>query len=110
MKEKITNNNRRTFIENPWDTSHIAQRRHEAAAPTGYTYIGPCKCGKEADALYQDSNGKIIHAWELYQYDLPILTKEAWETELEILKEEKAQLEKRIEEIERQIKQQNNEV
>jgi len=56
-------------------------------------------------AFYQDEMGRIIHAWQLYRWGVPPApTKEDLKLEIEALKEEKAQLEKRIEELERQAK------
>lgn len=31
-------------------------------APSGYTYIGPCRCGTGPHAFYQDRSGRIIPA------------------------------------------------
>ncbi|MCM8784974.1 MAG: hypothetical protein NC827_05550 [Candidatus Omnitrophica bacterium] len=76
----------------------------KVTAPSGYTYIGPCRCGRGPHAFYQDPNGRIVHAWQLYCWGVPTTpTKEDLKVELEALKEEKAQLEKRIEELEKQV-------
>jgi len=76
----------------------------KVAAPSGYTYIGPCRCGQGPHAFYQDERGRIIHAWQLYQGLVPPPTKEDLRSEIEMLKEEKAQLEKRLEELEKMLK------
>uniref|UniRef100_A0A7C6A9B0 DUF5320 domain-containing protein n=1 Tax=candidate division WOR-3 bacterium TaxID=2052148 RepID=A0A7C6A9B0_UNCW3 len=74
-------------------------------APSGYTYIGPCRCGTGPHAFYQDPSGRIVPAWQVYRWGLPPMpTKEDLKAELAALKEEKAELEKHIEEIEKQIK------
>jgi len=79
------------------------------AAPLGYTYIGPCRCGTGPHAFYQDPSGRIVHGWELYRWVVPPTpTKEDLKAELEALKGEKKELEKRIEEIEKQIKEEKN--
>ncbi|HIC91624.1 MAG TPA: hypothetical protein EYP21_06125 [Syntrophaceae bacterium] len=79
--------------------------RPPVKAPSGYTYIGPCRCGTGPHAFYQGPSGRIVHAWQLYHWGVPPTpTKEELRSELEVLKEEKAQLEKRIEELEKQIK------
>lgn len=71
----------------------------------GYTYIGPCRCGTGPHAYYQAPDGRIIHAWQLYHWEVPPAPKgEDLKAELEALKEEKAQLEKRIEELEKRLR------
>ncbi|MEG8946964.1 DUF5320 domain-containing protein [Rosettibacter firmus] len=73
--------------------------------PQGYSYIGPCRCGKGPHAFYQDSSGRIVHAKELYRQRLSWgHTKEDPKVQLEALKQEKEQLEKQIEILEKQIK------
>ena len=66
----------------------------------GYTYVGPCRCGWGPHAYYRDEEGNIVHAWEILgrspEADL--------RRELEALKREKELLEKRIEELSRQLK------
>ena len=77
----------------------------EITAPSGYTYIGPCRCGTGPHAFYQDPSGKIVHTWDVYRWGIPTTSREEdLKAELEALKEEKTELEKRIEEIEKQIK------
>jgi hypothetical protein len=75
----------------------------KVGTPSGYTYIGPCRCGTGPHAFFQDSSGRIVHAWQLYRWG-PTPTKEDMKAEIEVLKEEKAELEKRIEELEKQTK------
>lgn len=74
--------------------------------PKGYRYIGPCRCGTGPHAFYQDESGRVIHAWDLYRWGVPPTpTKEDVKDELEALKQEKLELEKRIEELEKQMNQ-----
>lgn len=72
--------------------------------PRGYTYVGPCRCGTGPHAFYQDAQGRIIPAHHLYRniYNQP--TKDDLKAELEALKQEKADLEKYITELEEQTK------
>jgi len=74
----------------------------KARTPSGYTYIGPCRCGMGPHAFYLDESGRIVHAWQLYR--LPTPTKEDLKAEIEALKKEKSQLEKQIEELEKKLK------
>jgi len=80
--------------------------RPGVSSPSGYTYIGPCRCGMGPHAYYQDPSGRIVHAWHLYRGGIPpfSLTPEELKTELATLKNEKELLEKRIEELEKQLK------
>ena len=74
-------------------------------APRGYTYIGPCRCGRGPNAFFYDSAGRIVNVRQLYQWQFPQeLTKEDLKVELEILKREKTELERNIEELENQLK------
>jgi hypothetical protein len=76
-----------------------------ASAPEGYTYIGPCRCGFGPDAFYRDKSGRIIHASQVYHRGFPTTpTKEEFEAEVDQLRGEKAELEKRIKEIEEHLK------
>jgi len=73
------------------------------AHSSGYSYIGPCRCGTGPNAFYQGPNGRIVPARQVYRSGFPtILTKEDLKAELEVLKKEKTELENRIEEIEKQ--------
>ncbi len=77
------------------------------SAPAGYRYIGPCRCGRGPHALYQDTGGRVVHASELYRWGWQTTAsssdQEGLRAELETLKEEKSELEKRIAELERFI-------
>jgi hypothetical protein len=79
-------------------------------APKGYTYIGPCRCGTGPHAFYLTPSGRTVHAWQLYRWGVPpAFTEEDLKTALEVLKEEKAELEKRIEELEKELKKKGGE-
>ncbi|HUU50683.1 MAG TPA: hypothetical protein VMW81_06975 [Nitrospinota bacterium] len=80
---------------------------YSKATPSGYSYIGPCLCGFGPHAYYQDPAGRMAHASQVYSFG-PVppssATKEDLEYELKILKDEKAELEKRLNEIEKELK------
>jgi hypothetical protein len=76
-----------------------------ASIPQGYTYLGPCRCGYGPDAFYRDKSGKVAHASQLFHGSIPPMTStESLESEVNQLKVEKEELEKRIKEIEDQLK------
>ncbi|MGB9893192.1 MAG: hypothetical protein ACPLRA_02175 [Candidatus Saccharicenans sp.] len=78
-----------------------------AQVPEGYRYIGPCRCGWGPNAFYQDPNGRVFQAWEVYRRSWAGAfkpTQEELKAEIEALKAEKEELEKRIDELEKQIK------
>lgn len=72
--------------------------------PGGYTYIGPCRCGYGPHAYYKDRDGRVLHVSELYRAVPAKPTKEELAEELEWPKEEKAQLEKRVSDLEGSLK------
>ena len=75
------------------------------SAPEGYTYAGPCRCGFGPDAFYQDRSGTIVHASQVYGRGIPPLpTREDFKAEVTQLKSDKAELEKRIKELEEYLK------
>ncbi|MBC7218060.1 MAG: hypothetical protein H5U36_07985 [Candidatus Caldatribacterium sp.] len=67
------------------------------ATPSGYRYIGPCRCGTGPHAFFMDPYGRIVHASAFWR--APFFAGDI-EAELRALQEEKAQLEKRIQELE----------
>lgn len=67
-------------------------------APAGYRYLGPCRCGMGPHAFFMDPTGRITHASRLPR--VPSIWTNL-EAELEALREEKAWIEKRIQELER---------
>lgn len=76
--------------------------------PAGYRYIGPCWCGWGPNAFYQDESGRIVHASQLFHWGgpavAPTTSQNDLKAELEALKEEKEDLEKRIAQLEKLIK------
>ena len=66
----------------------------------GYSYVGSCRCGWGPHAYYRDEEGNIVHAWEILGRSPEV----DFRRELEVLKREKELLEKRIEELSRQLK------
>ena len=74
----------------------------ETATPSGYAYVGPCRCGAGPHAFYQDRHGRAIHARSLYRGRIPSApTAEDLKAELKVLTNEKQELEKHIEELEK---------
>lgn len=77
-------------------------------APRGYTYIGPCRCGTGPHAFYQDEQGRIIPAHQLYwHYPVYRPSKDDLKAELEALKQAKTEIEKQIQELEKEINLEN---
>ena len=73
-------------------------------APEGYRYVGPCRCGFGPNAYYQDDRRRLYHAGHVHRFGFPA----SWETgvsqaELDNLRREKAQLEKRIRDLEERL-------
>ncbi len=66
-------------------------------SPGGYHHIGPCRRGMEPHAFFLDPTGKIVHASRLLRVPFAGTDLEA---ELKALREEKVQLEKRIQQLE----------
>ena len=82
-------------------------RGYRTGAPSGYSYIGPCLCGFGPHAYYQDPMSRVANASQVYGFGPvppPSATKEDLEYELKILKDEKVELEKRLGEIEKELK------
>ena len=72
--------------------------------PEGYAYIGPCRCGCGPHAYYRDRSGRVFHASQLYRVAPVIPIREDLTEELELLKEEKSLLEKKISDLENSLK------
>lgn len=75
--------------------------------PSGYRYVGGCRCGWGPNAFYEDASGRVVHASELYRWGRqtsPVFSPGDPRAELEVLSEEKKDLEKRIAELEKMIK------
>ena len=71
-------------------------RRWWTTPPTveGYTYVGPCRCGWGPHAFYRDPSGRIVHVSQIFSGSYSAAQ------ELEALKKEKEELERRIRELE----------
>ena len=88
-----------------WHRGYRSWRQFPVGAPEGYTYIGPCRCGFGPDAFYQDKSGRIVHASQIYHRGIPATpTEEEFEAEVDRLKEEKTEVEKKIKEIKGHLK------
>ena len=73
-------------------------------APTGYRYVGPCRCGFGPNAYYRDERGRLYHARHLHRFGVSALRETAvTPDEINALKREKADLEKRIREFEEHL-------
>lgn len=74
-----------------------------ATTPTGYRYVGSCRCGFGPNAYYQDATGRVVPAASLF-------SGAAWAppaqpiTEVEQLRAEKADLERRLSDLEERLK------
>ena len=88
-----------------WHRGYRSWRQFPVSAPEGYTYMGPCRCGFGPDAFYQDKSGRIVHASQVFRWGIPpTLTREGLEEDVNRLKDEKSELEKRIKELEKHLK------
>ena len=79
-------------------------------APTGYRYVGPCRCGFGPNAYYQDERDRLYHARHFHRFGFsaPVETV-VTQAELDDLKREKADLEKRIRELEKRLDKESQE-
>src|SRR4030042_6018200 len=88
-----------------WHRGYRSWSQAPVGVLEGYTYIGPCRCGFGPDAYYQDKSGRVVHASQVFRTGIsPVPTKEDFEGEVGRLKEEKAELEERINELEEHLK------
>ena len=69
----------------------------------GYTYLGPCRCGTGPHAYYQDANGQVLTAAQVFRPAQPAAAR-VTQTELERLRAEKADLERRLAALEERLK------
>lgn len=85
--------------------------------PEGFTYLGPCRCGSGPHAYWQDKKtGRIFHGsphygtWFGPGYGWPGRepSEEELKSELDWLKQQKEELEKRIQEMEEALKQKDS--
>jgi hypothetical protein len=67
------------------------------ASVKSYTYVGPCRCGFGPHAYYMDSEGRLVHASQIFSGVVPY-------NEVESLRQEKKELERRLQDIESRIK------
>lgn len=77
-------------------------RRPLAAAPGGYRYIGSCRCGLGPNAYYQDQAGRVLSASSLFSTASGAPTASA--EDVEQLKAEKAELERRLRVLEDRLR------
>lgn len=85
-------------------------RRYSAMPVVPYEYIGPCQCGFGPHAHYITPEGTVVHASQIFA-PFPALHEITEEEELDMLKEdskmieeELAQIKKRIDELEKEVK------
>lgn len=75
-----------------------------ATAPAGYTYVGPCRCGFGPHAYYQDASGRVVPAGAAFGGAMWTPSASApTPTELEQLRADKAELERRLTELEQRL-------
>lgn len=70
--------------------------------PAGYRYVGSCRCGFGPNAHYQDSAGRIVSASTAFSG--PGVAQPQASGEIEKLKAEKADIERRLRDLEEQLK------
>lgn len=73
-----------------------------ATAPTGYRYLGSCRCGFGPNAYYQDPGGQVVPAAGLFgstTWPLPTQTPSG----LDHLRAERADLERRLRDLEARL-------
>lgn len=76
--------------------------------PEDYEYLGPCRCGFGPDAYYRDrKTGRIFRGFPYPFWKRPEPSEEGLKDELEYLRREKEELEKRISEIEEKLRPKN---
>jgi hypothetical protein len=81
------------------------QARNEAPLRAGYTYVGPCRCGRGPHAYYRDWRGRFVHAHCTPWPEISGRGVEAGgSAELDILRTEKQHIEQRIKYLENEMK------
>jgi len=70
--------------------------------PAGYRYVGSCRCGFGPNAYYQDSGGRIVPAAAVFSSQ-GVAQPQA-NSEIETLKAEKADIERRLRDLEERLK------
>ena len=68
--------------------------------PSGYRYVGPCRCGNGPHAFYETPEGRVVPAYEVFSsgYTVPY-TREDLKAEKRYIEEEMKHLEERLNEI-----------
>lgn len=84
---------------NQWDPGRQDRTPGQQATASGYTYVGPCRCGFGPHAFYRDSSGKLVHSRIFWNYPVS-----APGDPVEQLKVEKEKLERRLAELNEKIK------
>lgn len=72
--------------------------------PGGYTYVGPCRCGFGPHAYYQTAQGQIVPAAALFAPPVAPPAPAPGAAELEQLRAEKADLERRLRELDERLR------
>lgn len=87
-----------------WTGAAYPQRACPAAtAPAGYRYVGSCRCGFGPNAYYQDLAGRVVPAAGLFSGTAWTPPAQA-PSEIEQLGAEKADLERRLRDLEERLK------
>jgi hypothetical protein len=73
-----------------WDQGAVA-------APAGYGYVGSCRCGFGPNAYYQNAQGQVVPGSALFAGPVQV-------PEVERLRAEKAELERRLGEMEERLR------
>ncbi|UCD20473.1 MAG: hypothetical protein JSU64_06310 [candidate division WOR-3 bacterium] len=71
--------------------------------PRGYVYVGPCHCGRGPNAYYQDRFGHFVHARHIPRWTSDFGLKRDSRAELDALRKEKENLERRIQELQNKM-------
>jgi hypothetical protein len=77
------------------------RRQQLAGAPAGYRYVGACRCGFGPNAYYQDQSGRVVPAASLFS---SASGAPAPSEDVEQLKAEKAELERRLRALEERLR------
>lgn len=86
-------------LKNPQPASPSVQ---SPPTPQGYRYVGPCRCGFGPNAFYQDTQGRIVHASQVFWNPPPPPYDE--ESGEETIEEKIERLREQIEELAEEIK------
>jgi hypothetical protein len=80
------------------------------AVPSGYRYLGPCRCGYGPHAYYETPEGRVVSPYEMFhpKYNAP-QTKEDLEMEKRYIEDEIKYFQERLNEIEERLKEKKEE-